>query len=222
LNTLNSHNNQKTDKLKRQAEVNSQEMGHELSPMSPPEAYEPPSDFQIPLENLHPFLQELTLDHVEVKKKLSFLKETLNEINIQAGPTKPIKEKLASFLQYFHEEFVPHNKKEETYFFTLLNEKLLEKGEHSQSAVPFTGIKILIDDHVHAIRIGGAMSHLLNLLELISDAPSRNITYNQIFHLGKELIELLELHVFREDNIIFGQAQELLTLEEMDGLLKHP
>ena len=91
------------DPLKKNAEVSAQDMGNELSPMSPPEAYEPPSDSQIDYDSLHPFLQNLMDDHVDLKKKLKELKVAFdhpkrgNEIN------QTTLRALDTFLQFFNQ-----------------------------------------------------------------------------------------------------------------------
>ena len=57
---------------------------------------------------------------------------------------------------------------------------------------------------------------MLGLASRLPDNRSRGITFDLAYHNGKELIELLRLHIFREDNTIFPIAQELLTEEEMN------
>lgn len=209
---------QRLDPLKRVAAPSAKDMGNELSPMSPPEAFEPPSDSKIDPEGLHPFLKNLMNEHIELKEKLKELKTAF------ALPKKALENKqdtlkaLHFFLQYFNQEFTPHNQKEESKLFPLLNDLLIQNGEHSPTKEKFTGIKILKDDHTNAIRLEGILSQLLKLILSLEHAPSKEILFNAIKKRSNELIDLMELHIFREDHIIFGMAQELLTIEQLDEM----
>ena len=40
-------------------------------------------------------------------------------------------------------------------------------------------------------------------------------TFDLAYNNGKELVELLRLHIYREDNTLFPLAQQLLTEEEL-------
>jgi hemerythrin-like domain-containing protein len=44
-------------------------------------------------------------------------------------------------------------------------------------------------------------------------------TYDVAYNNAKELVELIRLHVFREDNTLFPLAQKYLTKEQFDGIL---
>lgn len=213
-------NLQKYDPLKKQATVNAKDMGNDLSPMSPPDAFEPPAEKIIPYENLHPFFQELYNEHKDLKEKIKDIKEAFTHQRQNQMTREILLNKLTQFLQYFHQEFIPHNRKEESTLFPLLNKKLLVAGEHSPTKIPFTGVKILLDDHIHAIRIGGVLSHLHDLMRRLDHAPSQEIVFGQIKKHSLELFEILELHIFREDHIIFGLAQELLDQMELDEIHK--
>lgn len=206
------------DPLKKSAEVSAQDMGNELSPMSPPEAYEPPSDSQIDYDSLHPFLQNLMDDHVDLKKKLKELKVVFDQPKRGNEINQTTLRALDTFLQFFNEEFTPHNQKEESKLFPLLNDKLIENGEHSPTKEKFTGVKILKDDHTNAARLEGILSQLLKIILSLDHEPSKEIIYQELKKRGNELIDLMQLHIFREDFIIFGMAQELLTIEQLDEM----
>jgi hemerythrin-like domain-containing protein len=49
---------------------------------------------------------------------------------------------------------------------------------------------------------------------------SRAITFDLAYHNGKELVELIKLHVFREDNTLFPLAQKLFTEEELENIFQ--
>ena len=60
----------------------------------------------------------------------------------------------------------------------------------------------------------------MGLASRLPDNHSRAITFDLAYHNGKELIELLRLHIFREDNTIFPLTQKLLSEEELATLNK--
>lgn len=210
---MNYRNQQQPDPLKKQSEVSLADMGQGLSPMSPPEAYSPPAENPVDYNSLHPFLKNLMIEHTEFKDKILILKEVL-----QSSTEKNALDSLEIFLGHFNQEVIPHNRREESKLFVLLNERLLQNGEHSQTKEKITGIKILKDDHNHAFELGSNISSLLETMPLLKDQPSRKILLCEILKITNELTQLLELHIFREDQIVFGLAQKLLTKPELDEI----
>ena len=206
--------NIKSDPIKRQVTVSAADMGQELSPMSPPEGREPPSDCKVAYEELHPFLQQLIDDHDEFISELHKIKSCVEEIKESRSLSKSSFEIMSKFLDYMADDFVEHNKREERVLFPILNKKLLDNNEHSPGPNPFTGIKVLEDDHLQATSFVAVLSNLLLLSSKISHESSHAVLVNQIYKNAEELLELLDLHIFREDNIIFGQAQNMLTAKE--------
>ncbi|MDP3981266.1 MAG: hypothetical protein Q8Q33_07640, partial [Chlamydiota bacterium] len=84
----------------------------ELSPMNPPEAYEPPNKANVSIEDMHPFLQELVKDHEAIKAALDKYEETVLAIK-EKGIKRDSSEALREFFQFFSEVFITHNKREE-------------------------------------------------------------------------------------------------------------
>ena len=121
--------NEQIDFLKRDVEKESLE---ELSPMNPPDAYNPPNINSVSYDKLHPFLQELVDEHKAFTKVLDAFEEALiswrknewvfNDF-IDAG--------LKQFFIFFDEKVPLHNQKEEKKLFPLLHKKLIETGEHN-------------------------------------------------------------------------------------------
>ena len=74
------------------------------------------------------------------------------------------------------------------------------------------------DDHVKFIQLGTLTFNMLGLASRLGDQRSRAITYDLACHSGTELVELLKLHIFREDNIIFPLAQKYLSEQELHHL----
>jgi len=215
--TFDSKTMQKIDPVKRQETINSDAL-NALSPMGNAEDFKPVKELQLEFGQLHPFFQMLYNEHVELNAKIEKLNQAVSIIAKEHVLSPQSLELIKDFLDFFHNEFVPHNKKEEKLFFPLLHNRLLATQEHSQGKNPFTGVKILEDDHIHALRLGAILSNLVYLVSQINDFKSKNVLVNEIRKTSNELAECLELHIFREDHIVFGLGQKLLTRSELDQI----
>jgi hemerythrin-like domain-containing protein len=205
------------DPIHRHAEKDMCDNG--FSPMDPPDAYDPPGKVDIAVEDMHPFLQQLVADHVEIKKALSVLEETLIEMK-SVGVTKTTNGKLAEFFRVFNEVFIPHDKREEKSLFPLLEAKLIEKGEHSQGAETTTAVDVMEADHIRAIQLASVAFNFFGLASRLVDEGSRNIVLDVAISQSEDLIELLRLHIFREDSIVFPLAEKYVNKADLDRLQK--
>lgn len=71
------------------------------------------------------------------------------------------------------------------------------------------------DDHIKFIQLGSLTFNLLGLAPRYRDVQARMFTYDVAYNNAKELVELLKLHIFREDNTLFPLAQKFLSAEEL-------
>ena len=186
-----------------------------VSPYAPPEAYNPPSkEEEIPYEDMHPFLQEFIDEHNAYTKELNAFEATI--ALIEGGRVdKEIDERLRQFFTYFDEHIVSHNQEEEKYLFPRISKKMTEAGEHSQADENFNVIDILEDDHVKSIQMAAVTFNMFALFSRIPDERSRYIILDVALNQAKELLELLKVHIYREDSIIFTYAQRNFTDEEL-------
>ena len=186
-----------------------------VSPYAPPEAYDPPSkDEEIPYEDMHPFLQEFIDEHNAYTKELNAFEATI--ALIEGGRVdKEIDERLRQFFTFFDEEVVTHNQEEEKYLFPRISKKMTETGEHSKSDENFNVIDVLEDDHVKSIQLAAVASNMFVLFSRIPDERSRYMILDIALNQAKELLELLKVHIYREDNIIFTYAQKHFSDEEL-------
>ena len=186
-----------------------------VSPYAPPEAYNPPSkEEEIPYEDMHPFLQEFIDEHNAYTKELNAFEATI--ALIEGGRVdKEIDERLRQFFTYFDEHIVSHNQEEEKYLFPRISKKMTEGGEHSKADENFNVIDILEDDHVKSIQMAAVTFNMFALFSRIPDERSRYIILDVALNQAKELLELLKVHIFREDTIIFTYAQRNFTDEEL-------
>ncbi len=191
----------------------------EYSPMDPPEAYdiERARIKGVDMDNLNPALNDLINEHKELLEIVAKFDTALTDFKtakyILNDDTNQVFNK---FFNYFDSEILPHNKKEERFLFPLLNERMLETGEHGLDNI--TAVDLMEDDHVKFIQLGSLVFNFLGLAARLPDGHSRYLVLDIAYHNGKELAELLRLHVFREDNTIFPLAQKLLTKEELDSI----
>ena len=191
--------------------------GDPMSPMDPPEAYAPPAVKRVSPEEMHPFLRKFTEEHVIFLDELKTFEEAILSIQ-QTGFTRELDAKLRHFFHFFDSDFVPHSQLEEATLFSLLHQRLIADGEHSKSEVPTTAVDIMKDEHLKAVRLAAVVSNFLGLAFRLPDEKSRLIVLDAALEQGKNLVELLRLHIFREDNIVFASAHQLISETEFDRM----
>ncbi len=186
-----------------------------LSPMDPPDAFSPPAMNRVPPEEMHPFLRKLTEEHKLFLEELRVFEETIHAIQ-ESGFTRDLDRQLHHFFHFFEEEFVVHSRREETAMFPLLHKRLIADGEHSQSEIPTTGVSLMQDDHHRLVQLAAVVLNFLELGFRLPDQSSRLIVLDAALEQAKSLIEVLRLHIFREDNVLFSSAHRLITSAEFD------
>ena len=121
---------------------------------------------------------------------------------------------LADFFQFLDEHIVLHHLKEERILFPLLHDCLLDKGEHAPGPVPETAVDLLENDHIKTMQLATLSFSLLGMASRLTDTTSRAVLIDTAMEQGNSLIELLRLHIFRENNVVFALAQKYFTAEE--------
>ena len=203
------------DPVKRNVEKDSG--GEELSPMDPPGAYAPPKKESVPYEDLHPFLQKIMDDHREFEKEIDAFEKALHAIP-EEGITKEIDTSLRHFFQFFDEQLNEHTQIEEKRLFTILQQRLLEKGEHSNGPEKTTAMDMFEDDHTKAVQLAAVIFNFLGLVARLPDPKSRLMVLDVALEQGNALVELLRLHIFREDHVMIPQAHQYINKEELNGM----
>lgn len=203
------------DPLRRMVEWQSEQA--ELSPMDPPDAYSPPSMDAVAYEDMHPFLQQLVDEHKAAIKELDAFEQALLRIQ-NTGLDRAADGQLRDFFHFFDNNIVKHNQREEATLFPLLHQRLIENGEHGKGPDALTAVNILEDDHTKALQLAAVVFNFFGLAMRLPDANSRLVVLDAAIEQGKTLVELLKLHIFREDHIAFAQAHRLLTRAEFEGM----
>ena len=205
------------DQIKRFVEKNTDI--EEMSPMDPPEAFAPSTVDPVAYEDMHPLLQKLMDEHKVFVKVLDNFESALTEWKqskwiFNDSINKNFKE-LFSFLDNNTPE---HNKKEEKQLFPLLHKKLLETGEHSTGDIPKTGVDIMEAEHIQIAQLGALCLNFLGLGSRMQDKTSRELTFEYAYSQGKEIVEIMRLHIYREDETLLPLAMKLISKDEFENL----
>ncbi len=189
-----------------------------LSPMSPPDAYAPPgADQGLPYDEMHAHLQLLRDEHDAFIEDLNTFEQALGTLQ-EHGITREFAAAMTDFFRSVDENLLPHNKREEKELFPVLARRLVEIGEHSKGPVPTTAINVLEEDHVQMSQMAAIIFNFFGLASRLPDQRSRMMVYDAAISQAKTFVELVRLHIFREDNVLFSLAQKHLTTEEFDAL----
>jgi len=206
----------KTDPLKRTVEKGLRDEG--LSPMSPPDAYAPPgADQSVPYDQMHPVLQALRDEHESAKEAVQGFEDALIALQ-KDGIRREADAALRAFFEAIDENVIPHNRKEEKILFPLLAQRLLENGEHSKGADRHTAVDMLESDHLEIVQLSAVVLNFFALAGRLPDENSRLLVFDAAIEQGKALVELLRLHIFREDTVVFSLAHKYITVDEFDQL----
>lgn len=208
---------QKTEPIKRNVEKGLEDTEH--SPMDPPSAYDQPGTLQISTEGMDSSLAEFVDDHKIAMKQVEDFEKALVQFKTTGYKVdQKINEIFSNFFKYFDGELLPHNHKEEKALFPILNQKLIEAGEHSKGETKLTAIDVMEDDHVKFIQLGALAFNFFGLATRIKDETSRIFILDTAYETARELIELLKLHIYREDHTLFPLAQKYLGKEEFETI----
>jgi iron-sulfur cluster repair protein YtfE (RIC family) len=188
-----------------------------MNPLDPPDAYSPPALHRIPPEEMHPFLRQFCIEHAAFLEELQKFDEAILAVQ-KTGYTKELDAQLRHFFHFFERDFIPHSRREETVLFPVLNERLIADGEHSTAEIPTTGIDIMEDDHLKAVQLAAVVLNFIGLALRLPDEKSRLIVLDAALEQAKTLVELMRLHIFREDNVVFSSAHRLISKSEFDDM----
>lgn len=204
-----------SDPLKRIAEKG--DFDEEFSPMNPPDPFNPPSLESTRYDDMHPFLKLLMDEHQMAIVELDFFETTLQDIR-DKGLSRDADRNIRNFFEFFDNKFIPHNRKEEGQLFSLLQERLYKSGEHGKGQNPVTGVNVLRDDHLKILQLAVVVFHFFALICRLPDQHSRLLVLDLALEQAKSLVEIMRLHIFQEDHVVFPQAQRLLLREELDQM----
>lgn len=206
------------DPVKRNVEKGLE--GKEMSPMDPPDAYRIEQTAEkVTYGDMSLVLRGLMDEHNHAIQQADLFEKTLGQFRANGYRFDPkINEVFGTFFKFFDNNLLVHNTKEEKVLFPLLEQRLLECGEHSLSDNPTTAIDIMEDDHIKFIQLGTLTFNLMGLASRLQDQNSRMTVFDLACSNGRELTELLRLHIFREDNTLFPMAHKLISTVEFAAM----
>lgn len=191
----------------------------ENSPMDPPDAYDIKSPEAVSADQYHGLLRQYMKEHVAATAVLDEFEKAMADFKTSGYQlNNDINSSLRKFFEFFENNLLDHNRREERELFPLLHKRLIESGEHSEGENPTTAIDMMEDDHVKFIQLGALVFNMLGLAARLPDANSRRFTYDVAYDNSRELIETIRLHIYREDNVLFPLAHKLITFEEMSAM----
>jgi len=201
------------------AEIEEIDIGeNSASPFSPPDAYSASEkEEEIPYEDMHPLLQRLIDEHKAFSEKLTEFEETIQIIE-SGRVDREIDKRLRDFFAHLDEEIIPHNQDEEKKLFPKISEKMNRDGTHSKGDKNFNVIDVLEDEHVKTIQLSAVTFNMFALFARIPDERSRLMILDVAINQARKLIEMLKLHIYREDTIIFSYAHRNFSFDELENL----
>ncbi len=200
------------DPLKRLVEKQTDQ--EEFSPMDPPDAFSPPAQEALRREDLPPLLTTLVEQHDGMRTALAAFEDALHHLKESRLPiTSSVRRNIQQFFQYLDNQILPHQRTEEALLFRPLQPLLLEKGDHSRGQQPVTAVDLLEDDHLKMMQLAAVTFNLMGLVHQLPDPTSQTITLQAAIDQGMVLVEMLRLHLFREEHVLFPLAVRYLQPE---------
>lgn len=168
-------------------------------------------------EKIHPYIQQLMNEHQAAMQKIVQFEVVINEIR-EKGVDQDKAIIVNDFFQFFNNNLLVHNEREEKFLFPVLNQKILQnEGEELYREKP-TAVELLQSDHVGAIQLGAVIFNLFGLAFRLPDPNSRLLTIDLATEQALELVDLLKLHIEREDNIVFPLAQKYIDEADLNKM----
>lgn len=210
----------RVDPLKKQEFVSNEDRG-DLSPLTPPEADHPPSSVKVPYEQMHGYIRHYMDEHSAIIRILDLFETDLKHLSETKKIDQRLQKNISLFFEIFLNEFIPHNQREEREFFPLLEKCFLEIGEHSNTSKPVTPIDIMYKEHVEALLLAIESQSYWRVLEFLKEESDRTKVLASFLKKSFALIEVMRLHIFREDDVVFSLAQKNLDSIVLDNLFKN-
>lgn len=140
----------------------------------------------------HNCIEELYQDHIKILESIDMLETAIKDYLID-------REKVKEFLEFTENFSEPHHKKEEQVLFP----KLKEKGIPEENGP----IGMMLFEH------GIKRSYVDNLRDALLNDAKEAIKSN-----GNAIVNLMRDHIYKEDNILYPCAKDILSEEEMSEM----
>jgi len=217
----------------RQKEIENREVEHienGANPMnmSAPTAadYTPPATIDpVPYEEMPGILQHFMDEHKTCLEEIARFEQALLRFKKEKWVMdEEMTKAFSRFFTFMDEKVLDHNRKEEEEFFPLLQQRLIETGEHSRfesyisNGEQRTAVEIMEDEHVKFIQLSSLTFNFLGLAPRLPDIRSQSMVSDLAFEQGVQLVEMLRLHIQREDKTLFPLACHLISDQEFEKM----
>ncbi|GAB1430285.1 hypothetical protein MASR2M18_11180 [Ignavibacteria bacterium] len=189
------------------------------SPMSPPDAYKPPTMNAVPYDELHPTLRHFVDEHKIIMERTEEFETALIKMK-REGISREDNKILGEFFAFLDDTIVTHNLKEERVLFPFVHDRMIDNGEHGSGPIPDTAVDMLENDHIKIMELATLTFSLMGVASRITDKTSHILLLDTALEQGLSLVELMRLHIFREDNVVFPLAHKYLTADDFDETAK--
>lgn len=185
------------------------------SPMDPPEPYELPVRDEVTYEDYAKPIQILLDEHkifldILGNFEIALLGFKENGFLFTPEITKFFKE----YFEFMDTKTVEHNRKEEKALFPILRRHLIEAGECSPGMNPHTPTDVMEDDHQQVSHATYLIFNLLGLATRLTDPASKAMIYQSVYEQGREIVETMKLHIYKENNVLFPLAHKYMKEED--------
>lgn len=207
----------KSDPIKRNAIKDMDSDG--CSPMDPPEAFDESKNVAVDTDRIPEAIQLLMDEHKTTLNLVDAFEAALKQyVENNYSMDDKMNKAFSNFYSHIDKDLVRHNAREEKALFPILHKKLKETGEHSDEKIPRTAVDLMEDDHNQFVQLGTLSFNLFGLAPRLNDATSRLFVLETATRTARELVELIKLHIYREENKLFPLAQQLISEEEFRSI----
>lgn len=189
------------------------------SPMAPPESSHHGTITKVPPEELAPCLKILWDEHRGFLDVLDGFEKALGNFKNENWQISPETSKaFGRFFEFMDHDTPRHNGREEKSLFPVLHEKLIAAGECSPGEHPTTAIDIMEDDHLKVAQATAIIFNLLGISGRLRDGASRAVLCQIAHDQGREVVEVMRLHILKENEVLLPHAQQLCSPAELHAI----
>lgn len=223
----------KNEKTSGNAEKTKNEIEQGVNPMNMEDItagnYVPPTTVdKVVYDDMPELLKSFMDDHCQYEQELDKFEEALIRFKKQQWHMdEEMNKTFGHFFTFLDNEIIKHNRREEQQLFPLLKQRFLESGEHSQKNQYMktdddesrTAVDLMEDEHLQLIQLSTLVFNFLGLAHRLPDINSQSVVSDLAFEQGRQIVEILRLHMKREDETLFPLACQLISEEEFAHIL---
>jgi len=183
---------------------------------------------KVPYEDMPELLKTFMDEHKEYVEELDKFEDALIRFKKQQWQMdEEMTKTFSHFFTFLDNHIMDHNQREEEKLFPLLKKRFMESGEHSQKhrymetegEEPRTAVEVMEDEHTQLIQLSALVFNFLGLAQRLPDINSQSIVSDLAFEQGRQIVEILRLHIKREDETLFPLACQLIEQNEFEEMM---